>query len=59
MLTMYRADEFLCQILYRSGDSVKLNATSFDYVTDMFLQPDGSILTDHNAVLAEFSWSSV
>ncbi|KAF2164336.1 hypothetical protein M409DRAFT_67873 [Zasmidium cellare ATCC 36951] len=47
------------KILYRSGDSVKLNATSFDYVTDMFLQPDGSILTDHNAVLAEFSWSSV
>lgn len=44
---------------FRSGDGVSLEATSFDYVPDVFVQPDGSILSDHNPILVEFAWSVV
>ena len=43
---------------YRSGDSVKLTATSFNYASKVFVQPDGNILSDHNPIHVEFSWSS-
>ncbi|CAG9993190.1 unnamed protein product [Clonostachys byssicola] len=49
--------EVVDKILFRSGDSVKLNANSFSYKSDVFKQPDGNIVSDHNPVLAEFSWS--
>lgn len=59
--TQNPAESLECEILdkvwYRSGNGVNLQATSFEYVGDMFLQEDGSILSDHNPVRAEFAWS--
>ncbi|KAK4628700.1 Sphingomyelinase [Fulvia fulva] len=51
--------ETLDKVLYRRGSAVTLSATAFDYVTDLFLQADGSILSDHNAVLVDFAQSTV
>lgn len=42
---------------YRSGASVTLTANTFKYVPEVFVQPDGNILSDHNPVLVNFSWS--
>ncbi|KAH8178130.1 hypothetical protein LIA77_03212 [Sarocladium implicatum] len=57
------ADDNTCEIvdkiLYRSGKSVALSATSFNYVPEDFRQPDGNILTDHNPVLVDIKWSKV
>jgi endonuclease/exonuclease/phosphatase (EEP) superfamily protein YafD len=36
---------------------VKLAAKAFEYVPEVFVQPDGNILSDHNPVLVNFSWS--
>lgn len=50
-----------CEIVdktwYRASPAVGLQATSFDYAGDMFLQTDGNILSDHNGVLCDFAWS--
>jgi hypothetical protein len=51
------ACETVDKVWYRGSPSVKLTATNFDYVGDMFLQADGSILSDHNPVLVDFAWS--
>jgi endonuclease/exonuclease/phosphatase family metal-dependent hydrolase len=50
--------EVLDKVLYRSGDSVTLTATSIAYKSDIFVQPDGNILSDHNPVHVEFSWTA-
>jgi endonuclease/exonuclease/phosphatase family metal-dependent hydrolase len=49
--------ETVDKVWYRGSAAINLQATSFDYVGDMFLQADGSILSDHNPVLVDFSWS--
>lgn len=50
-----------CEIVdktwYRGSAAVELQASSFDYAGDMFLQTDGNILSDHNGVLVDFAWS--
>jgi hypothetical protein len=43
---------------YRSGTSVTLTATSFNYIAEAFLQEDGNITSDHNPVLVAFAFSS-
>lgn len=53
-----QACETLDKVLYRRGTAVDLSATAFKYVTDQFLQADGSILSDHNAVKVDFAWSA-
>ncbi|EWG52155.1 hypothetical protein FVEG_10963 [Fusarium verticillioides 7600] len=50
--------EIVDKVFYRSGSSVKLTAKSFNYIPEVFVQPDGNILSDHNPVLVEFSWST-
>ncbi|KAM5349419.1 hypothetical protein ACJ41O_005924 [Fusarium nematophilum] len=50
--------EIVDKIFYRSGSSVKLTATSFNYVPEVFVQPDGNILSDHNPVHVEFTYSA-
>lgn len=52
------ACETVDKVLYRSGDAVTLSAASFEYAAEKFLQNDGNILSDHNPVLVEFSWST-
>ncbi|KAI5366202.1 Putative endonuclease/exonuclease/phosphatase [Septoria linicola] len=50
--------EVLDKVLYRGGNTTTLTATRHEYVTDRFLQANGDRLSDHNAVLVEFAWST-
>lgn len=49
--------ETVDKVWYRGSAALGLQATSFDYAGDMFLQADGSILSDHNPVLVDFAWT--
>ncbi|KAF2036328.1 endonuclease/exonuclease/phosphatase family protein-like protein [Setomelanomma holmii] len=49
--------ETVDKVWYRGSPAVGLQATNFDYVGDMFLQANGSILSDHNPVLVNFAWT--
>ena len=49
--------ETVDKVWYRGSPALDLQATSFDYAGDMFLQVNGSILSDHNPVLVDFAWS--
>lgn len=49
--------ETVDKVWYRGSATTTLQATTFDYAGDMFLQPDGSILSDHNPVLVDFTWT--
>jgi hypothetical protein len=51
------ACETVDKVFYRGSSAVTLQANSFDYAGDMFLQADGSILSDHDPVLVEFAWT--
>ncbi|KAK4113049.1 mannose-binding lectin [Canariomyces notabilis] len=50
--------ETVDKIFYRSSPLVTLKATSFRYDSTRFLQANGSILSDHNPVYADFTWSA-
>jgi hypothetical protein len=49
--------EIVDKLWYRGSPSLDLQATSFKYAGDMFLQPDGNVLTDHDPILVDFKWS--
>ncbi|CAG8370784.1 unnamed protein product [Penicillium salamii] len=53
--------ETVDKVLYRGSDLVTLKADSFDYNGDKFTNTDskylGSVLSDHNPVLVNFTWS--
>ncbi|KAK2052566.1 endonuclease/Exonuclease/phosphatase [Colletotrichum caudatum] len=42
---------------YRGSAVLGLAATHWDYASQRFLQPDGNILSDHNPITANFTWS--
>jgi hypothetical protein len=44
------------KIAYRSGDGVRLTATSHDMPRERFTAPDGEALSDHPPVVVEFTW---
>jgi|RhiMethySRZTD1v2_1073278.scaffolds.fasta_scaffold00426_17 endonuclease/exonuclease/phosphatase (EEP) superfamily protein YafD len=46
------------KIAYRSGDGVRLQATSHDMPRERFRAPDGDDLSDHPPLVVEFSWAS-
>jgi hypothetical protein len=52
-----------CEIVdktwYRGSSALTLTAKTFDYAGHMFLQKNGDLLSDHNGVLVDFSWSLV
>lgn len=50
--------ETLDKVYYRSGPLVTLQATTFRYDTPNFLQADGSVLSDHNSIYVDFTWSA-
>lgn len=50
--------EIVDKVFYRSGTSLTLKATSFDYDGKNFLQANGDILADHDPVLVQFTWST-
>lgn len=49
--------EIVDKVWYRGSSSVKLSATKFAYAGNMFLSDKGEILSDHNGVFVDFSWS--
>lgn len=50
--------ETVDKVWYRGSPAVTLQATKFQYAGNMFLQTNGDILSDHNPVLVDFSWTS-
>ncbi|KAK4124128.1 hypothetical protein N657DRAFT_689733 [Parathielavia appendiculata] len=50
--------ETVDKIFYRSSPLVTLSATEFRYESTRFLQANGSILSDHNPIYADFIWSA-
>ncbi|KAM7203925.1 Endonuclease/exonuclease/phosphatase [Rhypophila sp. PSN 637] len=51
--------ETVDKVFYRSSPLLKLTATEYTYASKLFLQADGkSVLSDHNPVQANFTWSS-
>ncbi|KAH8590214.1 endonuclease/Exonuclease/phosphatase [Bisporella sp. PMI_857] len=49
--------EVVDKIFYRPSKVVNLQASYWSYDSTNFLQADGSILTDHNAIRADIQWS--
>jgi endonuclease/exonuclease/phosphatase (EEP) superfamily protein YafD len=49
--------ETVDKVFYRGNAIVSLTATYFNYESTKFLQPNGSILYDHNPITATFSCS--
>ncbi|KXH27878.1 endonuclease/Exonuclease/phosphatase [Colletotrichum simmondsii] len=49
--------ETVDKAFYRGNAIVNLEATYFNYESSKFLQSNGSILTDHNPITANFTWS--
>ncbi|GAP87885.2 putative endonuclease exonuclease phosphatase family protein [Rosellinia necatrix] len=52
------ACETVDKVFYRAGPLLSLAATHWAYAAAAFLQPDGSVLTDHNPVTANFTWAA-
>ena len=50
--------ETVDKLFYRSSPLVSLSAETFHYASSMFLQPNGSILSDHNPINVNFTWSA-
>ncbi|KAF2708368.1 mannose-binding lectin [Pleomassaria siparia CBS 279.74] len=51
------ACEIVDKVWYRGSPAVTLTATQFQYVGNQFLQPNGSVLSDHDPVLVDFTWT--
>ncbi|RYP13799.1 hypothetical protein DL767_010578 [Monosporascus sp. MG133] len=49
--------ETVDKMFYRSSPALNLQATGWSYESSRFLQPNGDILSDHNPIVANFTWS--
>ncbi|KAH6869532.1 endonuclease/Exonuclease/phosphatase [Thelonectria olida] len=49
--------ETVDKVFYRGSSIIDLSATSFNYESKKFLQADGNVLSDHNPVGVNFTWS--
>lgn len=50
--------ETVDKVYYRSSPLLALQAEDFAYASNLFLQADGSVLSDHNPVQVNFTWSA-
>lgn len=50
--------ETVDKVFYRGSAVVGLEATYFNYESSKFLQSNGSILTDHNPITVNLTWTS-
>lgn len=50
--------ETVDKLFYRGSDLLTLTAKTYAYASQMFLQTNGSILSDHNPILVRFDWSA-
>jgi hypothetical protein len=49
--------EVVDKVLYRGNRFITLDAIDFNYIGSEFLQDDGNILSDHNPILVNYTWS--
>jgi len=49
--------ETVDKVFYRGSRQLTLEATNFNYESSKFLQPDGNILSDHNPILVNYTWT--
>jgi hypothetical protein len=49
--------EIVDKAFYRGSRQLNLQATYFNYDSSRFLQASGDVLSDHNALTANFTWS--
>lgn len=49
--------ETVDKILYRGSKQLTLEVTYFNYEPSKFLQSDGSILSDHNPITVNYTWT--
>ena len=49
--------ETVDKVLYRGSKQLTLEATYFNYESSKFLQSDGSILSDHNPITVNYTWT--
>ena len=49
--------ETVDKVFYRGSDQLTLDATYFNYESSKFLQSNGSILSDHNPITVNFTWT--
>ncbi|KKA29457.1 hypothetical protein TD95_003107 [Thielaviopsis punctulata] len=49
--------EIVDKVFYRGSHLLDLQATAFDYVGEKFLQSDGNVLTDHDPVLVNLTYT--
>jgi hypothetical protein len=50
--------ETVDKVLYRSSPLLTLSAEAFHYASSLFLQADGSVLSDHNPINVNFTWTA-
>jgi endonuclease/exonuclease/phosphatase (EEP) superfamily protein YafD len=50
--------ETVDKLFYRGSKQLNLEATYFNYESSKFLQADGSILSDHNPITVNFTWTA-
>ena len=50
--------ETVDKVFYRSSPLATLTPEGFHYASTLFLQPDGNILSDHNPVNVNFTWTA-
>jgi hypothetical protein len=51
------ACEIVDKMWYRGSPALTLTATKFTYAGSQYLQPNGSVLSDHDPVLVDFKWT--
>lgn len=49
--------ETVDKVFYRGSKQLTLEATYFNYESSKFLQSDGSILSDHNPITVNYTWT--
>ncbi|KAJ1569475.1 hypothetical protein HK405_004173, partial [Cladochytrium tenue] len=49
--------EVVDKMFFRSSGAIQLTADHFEYAGYKFLQPDGSITSDHDPILVNFTWT--
>lgn len=49
--------ETVDKVFYRGSRQLDLEATSFNYESSKFLQPDGKVLSDHNPIAVNYTWT--
>jgi len=49
--------ETVDKVFYRGSRQLTLEATNFNYESSKFLQPDGNVLSDHNPILVNYTWT--